>query len=145
MTSKLWLSLQVAGVATVGGLAPGIWLAYRLAMRESVGRKLLLGALALLFAAPLVILAWVLLRPAFPWQVGAVAGALAVIPVVVLGSRHRVAEVNRAYGNAARSLGCTEWRIFWRVVLPLAWPALIAAAGVAFVRVWAEWAIVAAL
>jgi len=51
MTPKLWLSLQVAGVATAGGLAPGIWLAYQLSMRESVARKVLLGATSLdLFA-----------------------------------------------------------------------------------------------
>ncbi|MEO8591765.1 MAG: ABC transporter permease subunit [Candidatus Solibacter sp.] len=145
MTPKLWLSLQVAGVSTAGGLVLGLWLAYRLSTRVRPGRKALLGALIVLWAVPLILAAYLILRPAFPWQAGAAVGTLAALPVVVLGSRSRVTEVDRAYGDAARSLGCSEWRIFWRVMLPLAWPAMLTAAALAFLRVWAEWCIVAAL
>jgi molybdate transport system permease protein len=142
---RLWLSLQVAGVAAAGALAMGLWLAYRLATREFAGRKAALGLLALLFATPVVILAWVLLRPVFPWQAGAAVGAIAALPPIVLGARRPLQDLNREYGDAARSLGCSEWRIFWRVMLPLGWRPILAAAGVAFARVWMEWSIVAAL
>jgi len=142
MTPKLWLSLQVAGVATAGGLALGLWLAYRLSTGESRGRKALLGAVAILWAAPLILLARLLLRPLLPeHQAGAAAGMFSAMSVIVLGSRHRMAGVNREYGNASRSLGCSEWRIFWRVVLPLAWSAMLAASALAFLRVWLEWSI----
>ena len=70
---------------------------------------------------------------------------IAALPPIVFGSRSRLQDLNREYGNAARSLGCSEWRIFWRVMLPLGWRPILAAAGVAFVRVLAEWSIVAAL
>jgi molybdate transport system permease protein len=70
---------------------------------------------------------------------------IAALPPVVLGSRNRLQELDRGYGNAARSLGCSEWRIFWRVMLPLGWRPILAAAAIAFVRVWVEWTIVAAL
>ena len=63
----------------------------------------------------------------------------------MLGSRKQLQELNRQYGDAARSLGSSEWRIFWRVMLPLGWRPILAAAGVAFVRVLAEWTIVTAL
>jgi len=156
MPPKLWLSLQVASAATGGGLAPGIWLAYRIALREGVARRLLTGALALLWGVPLILAAWSVFRrpllkttpvdlPSLPWQAGAAAGFLGAMAIVVLVSRARIQEVNRAYGNAARSLGSSEWRIFWRVLLPLAWPVLLAAAALAFVRVWVEWTLVAAL
>ncbi|MEO8369182.1 MAG: ABC transporter permease subunit [Candidatus Solibacter sp.] len=146
MTPKLWLSLQVAGVATAGGLALGLWLAYRLSTGESLGRRVLLGALALLWAAPLILLARLLLRPAFPeYQAGTAAGMLTAMSVAVLGSRYRMATVDREYGNASRSLGCSEWRIFWRVVLPLAWSAILVSAALAFLRVWLEWSILNAL
>jgi molybdate transport system permease protein len=141
----VWLSLRVAGLATAGALVMGLWLGYRLATREFIGRKAALGVLALLFATPVVILAWVLLRPVFPWQVGAAVGAMAALPPIVLGARPPLRELNREYGDAARSLGCSEWRIFWRVMLPLAWRPILAAAGIGFVRVLAEWSIVAAL
>jgi len=141
----VWLSLQVAGIATAAALVPGLWLVCRVATREFLGRKATLGLLGLLFATPVVILAWVLVRPVFPWQVGAAVGVIAALPPIVLGARRPLQDLNREYGDAARSLGCSEWRIFWRVMLPLGWRPILAAAGVAFVRVLAEWSIVAAL
>jgi len=141
----LWLGLQVAGVATAGGLALGIWLSYCLATRRRAVQRAALGALALLSAVPAVIVTWLLLRPSFPWVAGAMAGVFAALPVVVLGTRRRMQDLDREFGNAARSLGCSEWRIFWRVVLPLGWRGLLGAAALAFVRVWVEWSIVAAL
>ena len=141
----VWLGVRVAGLATAGALVAGLWLAYRVATREFVGRKATLGLLSLLLATPVVILAWLFLRPAFPWQAGAAVGVVAALPPIALGSRTRLLELNREYGDAARSLGCSEWRIFWRVMLPLGWRPILAAAGVAFVRVWAEWTIVKAL
>ena len=141
----VWLSLRVAGLATAGALVAGLWLAYRVATREFPFRKVALGLLALLSATPVVILAWLLLRRALPWQAGALLGVLAALPPVVLGSRTRLLELNREYGDAARALGCSEWRIFWRVMLPLGWRPILAALLVAFLRVWAEWTIVTAL
>jgi molybdate transport system permease protein len=141
----VWLSLRVAGIATAGALAVGLWLGHRVATREFIGRKATLGLLALLFAMPVVILAWVLLRQAFPWQAGAAVGVLAALPPVVFGSRHRLQDLDREYGNAARGLGCSEWRIFWRVMLPLGWRPILAAAALGFVRVLVEWSIVATL
>ena len=141
----VWLSLRVAGIATAGALVVGLWLGHCVATREFTGRKAAMGVLALLFAMPVVILAWVFFRPAFPWQVGAAVGVIAALPPVVFGSRNRLQELDREYGNAARSLGCSEWRIFWRVMLPLGWRPILAAAAISFVRVWMEWTIVAAL
>ena len=141
----VWLSLRVAGLATAGALVVGLWLGWRVTTREFIGRKATLGVLALLFATPVVILAWLLLRPVFPWQAGAAVGVMAALPPIVLGARRPLLDLNREYGDAARSLGCSEWRIFWRVMLPLGWRPILAAAGIAFVRVWIEWSIVAAL
>ena len=141
----MWLSLRVAGLATAGALVMGLWFTYRMATREFMERKATLCVLALLFATPVVILAWVFLRPVFPWQAGAAVGAIAALPPIVLGSRRPLQDLNREYGDAARSLGCSEWRIFWRVMLPVGWRPILAAAGVAFVRVLMEWAIVADL
>ena len=140
----VWLSVRVAGLATAGALAVGLWLGWRVATREFTGRKAVLGVLALLFATPSVILA-----SRFPlasrWPAAAAAGVFAALPLIVFGSRRPFEQLNLEYGCAARSLGCSEWRIFWRVMLPLGWRPILAAAGVGFVRVLAEWSIVAAL
>jgi molybdate transport system permease protein len=141
----VWLSLRVAAVATAGALVLGLWLAYSLATREFPIRKAALALLGLLFATPVVIVAWMLLGRAFPWPAGALAGAIAGLPPIALGARRPLQDLNREYGDAARSLGASEWRIFWRVMLPLGWRPILAATGIAFVRVWMEWSIVAAL
>ena len=141
----VWLSLQVAGLATAGALVLGLWLGYSLATREFRARKATMGLLALLFATPVVILAWMFLRPVFPWQAGVLVGTIAALPPVALGARRPLQDLDREYGGAARSLGSSEWRIFWRVMLPLGWRPILAAAAIAFVRVWMEWSIVAAL
>jgi len=141
----VWLSLQVASLATAGALVLGLWLGYSLATREFRARRVTLGLLAFLFSTPVVILAWLFLRPVFPWQAGALVGTLAALPPVALGARRPLQDLDRAYGNAARSLGSSEWRIFWRVMLPLGWRPILSAAAIAFVRVWMEWSIVAAL
>ena len=140
----VWVSLRVAGVATVGALVMGLWLGWHVTTREFIGRKATLGVLALLFATPVVILAS-LFRWPLPWQAGAAVGVISALPLVVFGARRSFEDLNREYGDAARSLGSSEWRIFWRVMLPLGWRPVLAAAGVAFVRVLAEWSIVAAL
>jgi molybdate transport system permease protein len=140
----VWVSLRVAGVATVGALVMGLWLGWHVTTREFIGRKATLGVLALLFATPVVILAS-LFRWPLPWQAGAAVGVISALPLVVFGARRPFEDLNREYGNAARSLSSSEWRIFWRVMLPLGWRPILAAAGIGFVRVLAEWSIVAAL
>ena len=95
--SPLWLSLRVAGVATGGALVPGLWLAWLLATREFAGRKAATGALALLLALPVVILARTLLGPELPWQAGAAAGVAARF---LAGTESRL----RAHGTLARRL-----------------------------------------
>ncbi len=140
--NPLWLTLRVGGMATAGALLPGLWLAYLLATRA---RKPLFGILALLLATPVVILAFILFRPAFTWQAGAAAGALAALPLIALGLRTPLEALDRAYGSAARSLGISEFRIFCRVMLPLGWRPVLAASAIAFARVFAEWTIVASL
>ncbi len=141
----VWLSLRVAGVATAGALLMGVWLGYQVATREFTGRKATVGLLALLLTTPVLILAWILLRRVLPWQAGAAAGVIAALPLIALGSQRPLRDLNREYGDAARSLGCSEWRIFWRVMLPLGWLPILAAAAVAFLRVLAEWTVVTAL
>jgi molybdate transport system permease protein len=143
--TPLWLSLRVAGSATVGALLPGLWIAYLLATRRFALQKATFVLLALLLATPVVILAAALHHGGISWQAAAVLGIASALPMIALGARTAIGEVDRKYGNAARSLGASEWSIFRVVVLPLAWGSILTAASVAFARVLAEWAIVSAL
>src|SRR6185437_7663508 len=62
------------------------------------------------------------------------ASTLHAIPLLVKSSRAALENIDRAYEQAARSLGASEWRLFWRVSVPLARRPIAAATALAFAR-----------
>jgi molybdate transport system permease protein len=58
--------------------------------------------------------------------------------MLVRAGRMAFGSIEPVYGNVARSLGCSDWRVFWRVEFPLVWRATLGAAALAFTRVLAE-------
>jgi len=149
----LWLSLRVAAVATLVSLALGLWVAYLLANRRFRGKELLDALVTLPLVLPptvlgyylLVVLGrssplghiyeWVFGGPlVFTWQAAVVAATLHAIPLLVKSARAAFETVDRSYEKAARNLGASDWRVFWRVTLPLSRRAVIAATVLAFAR-----------
>ena len=55
-------------------------------------------------------------------------------PLLVKSARAAFESVDRSYERAARSLGASEARLFWRVTLPLARRSILAAGALAFAR-----------
>jgi len=91
----------------------------------TLGRTSPLGHLyEYLFGAPLV----------FTWQAAVVASTFHAIPLLVKSARAAFETVDRSYEKAARNLGASDWRVFWRVTLPLSRRAVIAASVLAFAR-----------
>jgi ABC-type molybdate transport system permease subunit len=66
--------------------------------------------------------------------------SLFIALLVVLATRPRFEEINRAYGNAARSLGASELRLAARL-LPLAWPSILLAFALTLLGIYAVIAI----
>ncbi|MBD1811769.1 ABC transporter permease [Microcoleus vaginatus DQ-U2] len=54
------------------------------------------------------------------------------ISFVTITVRARLAELDPILEQAAFDLGANEWRTFWRITLPLIWPAIFSAALLAF-------------
>ncbi len=149
----LWLSLRVAGLATLLSLALSLWLAYLLTNREFAGKDLLDAAATLPLVLPPTVLGyyllvvigresalgrfyeWVTGSPlVFTWQAAVVAALFHSTPLLVKFSRAALESVDRDCERAARTLGASEWRIFWRVTLPLARRSILAATVLAFAR-----------
>ena len=63
-----------------------------------------------------------------------VASTFHAIPLLVKSARAAFESVDRSYERAARNLGASEWRVFWRVTMPLSRRAIIAASVLAFAR-----------
>jgi molybdate transport system permease protein len=139
----LWFSLRVAGVATAAALAVGPWLAWLLARKQFAWKAALAALLgAALFVPPPVICYYFLCvlerRGSFTWQAAGAAAALASVPLMVWAGRAAFTRLDARYANAARTLGASEWRVFWVVELPLAYRPMLLAAGLAGGRVLAE-------
>src|ERR1700733_8538580 len=149
----LWLSLRVALVSTVGALGAGLWIAYILANREFRGKAVLDAAGTLPLVLPPTVLGYYLLvllghsspigklweavfgSPlVFTWKAAVIAALLHSLPLLVKSARAALESVDRSCERAARTLGASEWRLFWRVTLPLAQKSILAATALAFAR-----------
>ncbi len=149
----LWLSLRVAALATLVSLALGLWIAYVLANRKFRGKELLDAVVTLPLVLPPTVLGYYLLVTlgrtsplghfyeylfgaplVFTWQAAVVASTFHAIPLLVKSARAAFETVDRSYEKAARNLGASDWRVFWRITLPLSRRAVIAASVLAFAR-----------
>jgi molybdate transport system permease protein len=149
----LWLSLRVAGISTALALGVGLWLAWALANRQFRGKEILDAAVTLPLVLPPTVLGYYLLvvlgrnspigqlyewlfgAPlVFSWQAAVVAALFHSTPLLVKSARAAFESVDRSYERAARNLGASELRLFWRVTLPLARRSILAATALAFAR-----------
>ena len=149
----LTLSLRVALLATALVIVVGVALGWLLARRRFFGRELLDALVTLPLVLPPTVLGYYLLvllgrasvvgrliesvtgEPlVFTWRGAVVAAAVGALPLVVKTTRAAMAAVDCDLEDAARTLGQSEWRVFWRVTLPLASRGVLAAAMLAFAR-----------
>src|SRR5580692_11397411 len=149
----LWLSLRVAVISTVLSLAAGLWIAYILANRDFRGKAFVDAAVTVPLVLPPTVLGYYLLvllghaspfgkmweavfgSPlVFTWKAAVVAALLHSFPLLVKSARAALESVDRRYERAARTLGASEWRLFWRVTLPLAHRSIFAAGALAFAQ-----------
>ncbi len=70
----------------------------------------------------------------FSWPATVVAAVIMSFPLMYMTSRGGFEQVDVNIENAARTLGASEWKIFWTVTMPLAWPAIVSATILAFAR-----------
>jgi molybdate transport system permease protein len=149
----LWLSLRVAALSTAVALLAGLWLAWLLARRPFRGRDVVSAAVTLPLVLPPTVLGyyllvllgrnsplgqfyeWVFGQPlVFTWQAAVVAALLHSAPLLIQSARAALETVDASFERAARTLGASEWRVFWRVSMPLAWKPILAATALAFAR-----------
>lgn len=74
----------------------------------------------------------------FSWPATVIAAVVMTFPLMYMSARGGFEQVDADVENAARTLGASEWRVFWTVTLPMARPAIIAATILAFARALGE-------
>ncbi len=156
IVDALRLSLVTSATATLAVVVLGLPVAYLLATREFPGKRLV----ELLIDLPMVLpptVAGVALLTAFG-RAGLAGGALQFLgvslpfttagvvvaqvfvaaPFFVGATRAGLSEVDRRYLDAAATLRASPSRTFFRVMLPLAFPSLLAGASMSWARALGE-------
>ena len=155
--TPLWLTLKVAGVATLLTFLVGVNLAFLVARSRFWGREGLDAFCTLPLVLPPTVLGYYLIviigrqgwlghwlqatwgiSLIFTWQGAALAAAVVSLPLIFKSARAAFEEVDANLENAARTLGQSEAAVFFRVSLPLAWRGILAGAMMAFARSMGE-------
>jgi molybdate transport system permease protein len=155
----VWLSLQVSLTATLLTLVAGVPLAWLLARCRFPGRDVVGALIVVPLVLPPTVLGYYLLlvigrrgpvgrmldglgvELAFTWRAAVLAACVGSIALLIRSAQAGFETVDPRLEQAARTLGRSEWSIFWSVSLPLAWRAVLAGTVLAFCRAMGEFGI----
>jgi molybdate transport system permease protein len=154
--SPFWISLGTASTATAITFAAGIAAARAMSAYKGKARGLLDGILILPLVLPPTVVGFFLLllfgrrsaighaleqigiTVAFSWPATVIAATVVAFPLMYRTALGAFEQVSPNLIWAARTLGASEWRTFARVMLPLAWPGIMAGAVLSFARALGE-------
>ena len=153
--SPLIITLQTAGVATMVTFLTGIglaWLVVRMHRFKGLADAVItlplvlpptvIGfCLLLLFGRRGVIGSFLLqwdIRLVFTWKAAVIAAVVVSLPLMYRTARGAFEQLNPDIVNAARTLGVSEWRIFWHILLPNARAGILAGLVLSFTRALGE-------
>ncbi|KIV60231.1 molybdate ABC transporter permease subunit [Aneurinibacillus migulanus] len=153
----LILSVKVAGIATVIVFIVGVGMAFLLARRSFTGKSVIES----LFLLPLVLpptvvgfgllilfgkngwigkwlINWFDIQIVFTWIGAVIASVVVAFPLMYQAASAAFQTLDEKLEQAARTMGASEWRIFWTVSFPLAWPGVLAGLVLSFARALGE-------
>jgi molybdate transport system permease protein len=149
-------TVEMAALATVAILVPGVAAALLLARYRGPGKGVLDTVFSLPLVLPPTVVGFALLellgrnRPlgawlaergieiVFTWKAVVLATAVMAFPLLVRSSRTAFEEVDPRLVGLARTLGAGPAAAFFRVTLPLAWRGVLAGTVLAFSRALGE-------
>lgn len=153
----LWLTLKVAGIATVVALLFGTALGYFLARKQFWGKESLDALLTLPMVLPPTVLGYYILSLfgkkgivghwlleqfsytlIFNWHGAVLASAIVSYPLVFKSARAAFENVDQEFERVSYTLGQGHFATFIRVTLPLAWRGILAGTMLAFARAMGE-------
>ena len=152
--SPLWISLETAAATIIIVFFLGVLAAWWVERMHSESAKILVdGIFTLPMVLPPTVAGFFLLvifgnnrlvgrffidtfgvQIAFNWIATVLAAGVISFPLMYRSARGALVQVDKGIMEAGRSLGMTEWRIFWRLHLPNALPGIIAGGLLAFAR-----------
>ncbi len=77
-------------------------------------------------------------RFVFAWPGAVVAASITALPLVLTTVQISFADISKEIEDAARVDGCSEWQLFFRVSIPIAWRGIVAGGLLGFLRALGE-------
>lgn len=74
----------------------------------------------------------------FSWWATVISATVVAFPMMYRTSRAAFEQIDVNMISAARTLGLSEWKIFYKIAIPLAWPGIIAGIVLSFARALGE-------
>lgn len=154
--SPLWISLKSSAIATFITFFLGIAAARWMLSTRIRGKALIEGILISPLVLPPTVVGFLLLllfgrngaigqfllqfdlTIIFTWQAAAITATVVSFPLMYKTALGAFEQIDANLLNAARTLGASEWQVFWRIMLPLAWPGILAGTILAFARALGE-------
>ncbi|MEG4085199.1 molybdate ABC transporter permease subunit [Microcoleus sp. POL10_C6] len=154
--SPLWISLKSSAIATFFTFFLGIATARWMLSTRIRGKALIEGILISPLVLPPTVVGFLLLllfgrngaigefllqfdlTIIFTWQAAAITATVVSFPLMYKTALGAFEQIDANLLNAARTLGASEWQVFWRIMLPLAWPGILAGTILAFARALGE-------
>lgn len=154
--SPLWISLKTSFVATIFAFVAGIVVAGWMFTYRGKGKGVIDGILTLPLVLPPTVVGFLLLlllgrnsplgqllmqfeiTIVFSWSATVIAATVVAFPLMYKSVLAAFNQIDTDLINCARTLGASELRIFGQVILPLAWPGVVAGTILAFARALGE-------
>ncbi len=153
--SPLWLSLRVAFIATLLTFILGVLAAW-LTVKLRRGKGIVDGLFTLPLVLPPTMVGFFLLvifgkngfigqllgsigaPVVFTWTGAVIASTVVAFPLMYRTVRGAFEQLDENLLSAARTLGMSEPKLFWRVMMPNSIPSILAGAVLAFARALGE-------
>ncbi len=150
--SPLWISLKTVLATTVITFFLGIAAARWMARYSGKLKSLIDGVFILPLVLPPTVVGFGLLllfgkhgpigqllsligtTVVFSWPATVITATVMSFPLMYMASRGAFEQVDPNTEDAARTLGANEWRVFWTITVPIAWPGIAAGTVLAFAR-----------
>jgi molybdate transport system permease protein len=154
--SPLWISIKTSITATFIVFFIGIAVAWFMANYKGKARGIIDAILTLPMVLPPTVVGFILLMIIgknfpigdvlnglgitliFTWFATVIAATVVAFPLMYKTCVGAFRQIDINVINAARTLGASEWKIFWKVTVPLAWPGIAAGTVLAFARALGE-------
>ena len=154
--SPLWISLKTAFFATIITSIIGIFVSYKMANYKGRGRGLIDGIFTLPLILPPTVIGFFLLllcgkngfvgkifmnfnkNIIFSWSATVIAATVVAFPMMYRTCRSAFEQIDKNMISAARTLGLSETKIFFKIAIPLAWPGIIGGLVLSFARALGE-------